>query len=338
MQFSPDGTMLLVGFTDGTFRVLEPATLETLLEFKAHDRPVMSVDMSPKMDYFLTAGGNMIKLWNRAGKHIGNFAGHATTIWDAEISKDGKHAVSSAYNKTFLLWDAYNGVIASHMRGHEDVTPAVAISPDDRFIASGSNDRTIRIWDLNTRQVVRTMQGPAAEILDVAYSPDGELLSVCSVERNIRVYDVEKGTLRFLLKGHRAPVRKTAFSPDGRFLVSASEDVNMILWDMETGEKIHTYLDNEGMLMDVLFHPDGRSVYSISRAGDLSRWELAPEIFVVRYFGNPYREELDNDPLFMPRQKGESRNDYQSRLTEADSRKKDIIDSLYSRYLLERKD
>jgi WD40 repeat protein len=337
INLSPDGKLLLAGYRDGSFRLLDPATFQVFLEVKdAHQKAVTAMDMPPKMDFILTAGGNEIKLWNRSGKHIGNFSGHATTIWNVDISNDGKYAVSSAFNKTFILWDVYNGVIAEYMRGHDDVTLSVAISPDNSLIASGSNDLTIRIWDLETRQVLTTLHGPTREIYDVAFSPDGRMLAAASGEHTIRVYDLENEDLTHLLKGHRDAVKKLAFSPEGRFLVSASEDHSLILWDVVTGDRIHTFLLNGDIPLDVVFHPDGGSFYSISGAGDLTRWRLDPEIFVLRYYDTPYHDELSRDTIFKPRRKGESKKDYQARLEEAEKQKSAIIDRYFQLYLKER--
>ena len=337
VNLSPDGKLLLAGFTDGSFRVLDPESFQVLLEVPgAHDKAITAMDMPPKMDFIMTAGGKMIKLWNRNGKHIGNFSGHATTIWNADISPDGKQAVSSGFNKTFLLWDVYNGVIAEHMRGHEDVTLAVCISPDNRLIASGSNDLTIKIWDLETRQVISTLHGPTQDIFDVAFSPDSRLVAAASAEQTIRVYNVEGERLVHLLKGHRGTVRKLAFSPDGRYLVSASEDMTLILWDVTTGDRIHTYLDNEDMMLDVVFHTDGKSFYCISKAGDLTHRALSPEIFVLRYYDAPYQEAISADSVFQPRRKGEARKEYQARLAEADKKRAEIVDRYYRQYLQER--
>jgi dipeptidyl aminopeptidase/acylaminoacyl peptidase len=334
LNFSPDGTLLLVGFAEGDFRVLDPESFQVLLEVpSAHSKAVTAIDMPPKMDFFLTAGGNEIKLWDRSGKHIGNFSGHATTIWNVDISGDGKYAVSSAFNKTFLLWDVYNGVIASYMRGHEDVVLSVCISPDNRLIASGSNDHTIKIWDLETRQVKSTLNGPTQDVFDVTFSPDSRMVAVASGERNIRVYSLEDSTLVHLLKGHRDAVRKVDFSPNGRYLISASEDHSLVLWDVTSGDRIHTFLENEDVLLDVQFHPDGGSFYSISRAGNLTRWKLDPEIFVVRYFDTAYQEALAAEPIFEPRRKTEAKKDFEARMEEAEMRKSEIIDRFYRQYL-----
>lgn len=334
INFSPDGTLLLAGFYDGSFRLLDPETFEMKLEvLNAHYKAVNAMDMPPKMDFILSAGHNTIKLWDRTGKHVANWTAHATTIWNVDISNDGKHAVSSAFNKTFLLWDVYHNAVLERMQGHEDVTMSVCISPDNQWIASGSNDLSIKIWDISTRQVVKTLHGPTQDVYDLTFSPDSRLLAVASKDRTIRVYNLEEEKLIHLLKGHRDMVMEVAFSPDGQYLVSGSADRSLILWDVESGERIHAFLDNEEAVLDLVYHPDGKSFYSVSFAGDLTRWEVAPEIFVLKYYDQSYREALGADPVFEPRRKDESKKEYQLRTEKANRKKEIILEHYYQRYL-----
>lgn len=337
INLSPDGKILLAGFQDGSFRLLDPVTFEARLEVSgAHYKAVNAMDMPPKMDFVLTAGHNTIRLWDLTGQPVASWNAHATTIWNVDISGDGKYAVSSAFNKTFLLWDVYNSVVLEQMRGHEDVALSVCISPDNRLIASGSNDLTVRIWDMETRREVKSLHGPTQDVYDVEFSPDSRLLAVASKDRTIRVYDLQKEQLIHLLKGHRDMVMEVAFSPDGRYLVSGSADHSLILWDVATGERIHAFLDNEEAVLDLVYHPDGHSFYSISFAGDLTRWMVHPEIFVLRYFEKPYSDELAADPLFEPKRKGESKKEYAARAEEAARKKALILDRYYRQYLATR--
>ena len=337
INISPDGNLLLSGFNDGSFRLLDPESFEVKLEVKnAHVKAVNAMDMPPKMDFVLSAGHNSIKLWDMNGKHLANWTAHATTIWNVDISNDGLRAVSSAFNKTFLLWDVYNSVLLEKMRGHEDVCMSVCISPNNKFIASGSNDQILRIWDMETLQVTKTLNGPSLDVYDVEISPDNRLLAVASKDRSVRIYDLEEENLEHLLKGHQDMVMEVEFSPDGQYLISGSADQSIILWDVNSGEKVHSFLDNEQAVMDLVYHPDGNSFYSISYAGDLTRWELDPEIFVIRYFDKPYHEELSSDPLFEARRKNESKKEFQARKAEAGIKKAQILDRYYKLYLSER--
>ena len=334
---SPDGSLLLAGFTDGSFKIMDPASFLVALEVpNAHYKAVTAMDMPPNMDFFLSAGHTSIKLWDRNGKHLSDWNGHATTIWNAEISKDGKWAVSSAMNKTFLLWDVRKNELSEHMRGHEDICMSVCISPDNRLIASGSNDLTLKIWDLDTRKVISTLHGPTGDIYDVEFSPDSRLLAASSKDHSVRVYEVEGARLLHLLKGHSEMVMEAAFSPGGHYLITGSADRTVILWDVSSGEKIHQFSEIEGTVMDLAFHPDGQSFYSISTAGDLTRWSMHPEIFVLKYKEEPYLHELSGDPVFEPRRKGESKKDFETRQSQAESKKAGIIDRYYKQYLEEK--
>ncbi len=334
INISPDGLFLLSGFEDGSYRLLDPDSFETKLEvLGAHYKAINAMDMSPKMDFILTAGHNSIKLWDRSGKHLFDWNAHATTIWNAEISSDGLWAVSSAMNKTFLLWDVNNNALVERMRGNEDVCLAVSISPDSRLIASGGYDLTVRIWDLETRQMISQLHGPTQDIYDIEFSPDGSLLAASSKDNSTRVYDLKEEKLLHLLKGHQALVLEAEFSPDGNYLVTASADQSIILWNVLRGERIHQFLDNEATVMDLVFHPDGQSFYSISLASDLTRWKVDPEIFVLKYYEDPYREDLAADPVFEAKRKGESKRDYQDRMAKAAARKHEIIALYYDQYL-----
>jgi WD40 repeat protein len=333
INISPDGTLLMAGFDDGSFCLLDPDSFMATLEVKeAHHKAVNALDMPPKMDLILSAGGNQIKLWDRNGKYLIDWKGHATTIWNAEMSRDGLWALSSAMNKTFLLWDVYNSSLLEKMRGHTDVCMAVSISPDSRLIASAGNDQSIRIWDRESRQVISELHGPSDDTYDVDFSPDGSLLAVCSKDKSARIYDLKEGKLLHVLKAHTDLVLEAEFSPDGRYLVTGSADQSLILWEVKSGEKIHQFLENDGAVMDLVFFPDGNSFYSISYAGDLTRWGL-PKIFVLKYLEKEYGDELAADPIFEPKRKGESKKDYQARVQEAGAKEAEIISRLYKQYL-----
>jgi WD40 repeat protein len=119
-------------------------------------------------------------------------------------------------------------------------------------------------------------------------------------------------------------------------LVSGGADQRLLLWDVKSGERIHTFLGHEGAVLDLTFHPDGKSVYSVSFDGTVIRWGIDPEIFVLKYYSEPFGQELSEDQIFDPRQPGESRKAYQQRTLRADSVRSELIRKYYHRYLSER--
>lgn len=334
INISPDGTKLLTGFEDGSFSILDAETLEVLTHVEgAHSKAIYALEYDPKMKFILSAGHHSIKIWTPEGEHFANWKSHTTTIWNVDISSDGKYAVSSEFNKTFRLWDVYSGEILELMRSHEDVTMAVTISPDSRYVASGSNDLTVKIWDIESRKPIKTLQGATQDIYDVKFSPDGKLIAVASKDQNVRIYDLEEEKMIHLLKGHSDFVMEIEFSPDGRYLISASADQLVSLWEVSTGVKIYSYIENEAALLDIAYHPDGNSIYGTSIDNYVTRWAVDPEIFVLKYYYDPYMEEIFSNHLFDERRKKESKKDYLSRMVRADKKRAEIVNQYYQQYL-----
>jgi len=333
--FSPDGTLLLAGFDDGSFQLLHPEKLEVLLEVdQAHPKAVNGIVMPPNMDFILTAGQNILKVWDRQGKHLYDWRAHGTTIWNLDLSSDGKNAVTSAMNRTFLLWDVYNGKVLKKMQGHQQLCMAVDISPDDQWIASAAKDE-IRIWDLKTRELLQSLHGPPYEIYDVKFGSGKDLLALATRKNVVHIWDLAKEEEKVRLQGHQELVLEVEFCPQGPYLLSASADQSVILWDIRRGERIHQFLDQEGAVSDLVFHPDGQSFFLVSSAGELKQYRLDPELFVRRYYPDEYLKELSLEPGLEERRKGESRKAYESRLKQAEGKKRSITERYYNRYLEE---
>ena len=246
--------------------------------------------------------------------------------------------VSTEVNKTFQLTNVYEGRIEQAMRGHDDVTFAVAFSPDGTLIASGSNDRKVFLWDLESREVIATFQGISDNIYDVAFSPDGKSIAAASADNSVHIWDIGSGKLTALLKGHQEMVLEIEFSPDGKYLLSASADQAIKLWDLASGEQLYAYLENEASIPDIEFLPEGNQFVSACMDGKLRIRRIDPEIFVMKYYRESFMKEIDENPLFLPKQKGEKRSDFIDRQSAAVEARKELIGKYYKKYLDENKD
>jgi hypothetical protein len=61
-------------------------------------------------------------------------------------------------------------------------------------------------------------------------------------------------------------------------------------------------------------------------------WKIHPEIFVLKYFSDDYEKEIKENPVFLPKQKGEKKADYAIRMEEAEKIKEEIILKYYLKY------
>ena len=103
--FSPDGTMLASGASNGTVRVWDVETETNIATLIGHTNWVYSVAFSP--DSRTLASGSSdetIKLWDiEAGKNITTLQGHR--VESVAFSPDGAILASGSYDGTIFLWD-----------------------------------------------------------------------------------------------------------------------------------------------------------------------------------------------------------------------------------------
>ncbi|MCF8226364.1 MAG: WD40 repeat domain-containing protein [Bacteroidales bacterium] len=336
VNISPEQEWILAGLEDGTLHVLDISTRMEILKIEgAGLNAIYDIEMTPTGDVIFVAAGNRISLFDTSGKPLTVWGHHRNTIWSMDISHDGQYMASTEVNKTFQLIDVFTGERKQFMRGHDDVVLAVDFSPDGKLLASGSNDKKVFLWEMDSLRVIQTFQGLSDNIYDVAFSPDGKYLAAASKDESVRIWDIEKNKLFRLLKGHKEMVLEIEFSPDGKYLLSAGADGAIKLWDIKSGEQLYAYLENEGAVADICFLPGGKTFVSAGMDENLKIWELNPEIFVLKYFPEDYKKEMENDPLFLPRQKGEKRSEYNERTKKASGKKKEIIDRYYRQYLQE---
>ena len=333
VAFSPDGTRIIAGFSNGTARIIDLASEKTEIEVKGHWKAVNAVAFDPKGRYFLTAGDNTIKIWSPKGEQIYNLKDHTTTIVTVDIDSTGEFMVSGAISHIFKQWNVLKGEVIRNYNGHTDVAMAVCFSKDGKRIASGSGDHTIKIWDAETGTELMSLPGHEGDINAVEFSPDGKLLASCGKDNTIHIYDLTAGKLLRTLKGHKKSVISIAFSPDGLHLLSASLDEEIRLWEVATGKTIYSFIDHEAPVTHVAFSPDGSIFASSSLDKTIKIWRFSKEIVADFYYSPQIIEKMNGMEVFWPKQKGESSSDYRERQKKAESDKAAIYDEFYQKYL-----
>ncbi len=333
VSYSPDGLFILAGYNDGNGRLIRIEDENYTANYSGHWKGIQAIEMSNSGKFVMTAGDNTVKIWTPDGKEIKSFSDHTTTIWSADLDSTGKYIVTGAFNKTFKLMNVVTGEKAEDMRGHSDVVMTVCFNRKGTKIASASGNHEIWIWDLATRQVEQKLNGQSEDIYCLDFNPDGTMLASGSKDKTIRIFNLQDGNLLQILKGHSSHILDVEFSPDGQHLLSCSFDHSIRLWEIPTGKILYTFIDHKDAVLDLAFNPDGKTFASASNDKTIKIWSFSPEIFVNYYYSPQISSEMEARKEFLPKEKSESKSDYEARLNKASALKEEIYAKYYKLYI-----
>ena len=271
VSFSPDGSLLASGSSDGTILLWDMRSRERVATL-GHTDGVAAVSFSP--DGSLLASGSSdgtILLWDMRSRERVATLGHTDGVVAVSFSPDGSLLASGSSDGTILLWDMRSRERVATL-GHTDGVVAVSFSPDGSLLASGLGDRTVLLWDVATREQVATL-GHRFWVNAVSFSPDGTLLASGLWHRTVLLWDVATREQVATLEGHTNVVYSVSFSPDGALLATGGWDGMVILWDVLTREKIIAFGHTDA-IRSVSFSPDGTTLAAGGGDGTILLWNV----------------------------------------------------------------
>ena len=175
--FSPDGSRILLGDTNGLGILWDMTTDQEIARLKGHTLAINDVEFSPDGRTALTSSqdGLMI-LWDAStGQEIRQFT-LVGPINGVEFSPDGHTAISGSDDSLVRLWDLNTGTELRRFVGHTVPVYAVHFSPDASTIFSSGVTEAILEWDVATGQAIRRY--PRSSDWDFTLSPDGQSLFI----------------------------------------------------------------------------------------------------------------------------------------------------------------
>lgn len=293
-QFSSDGKRMVTASSDGTARVWDVATGQTLAELRGHgvtltveaSSPEVLDDVniarfSPDGQRIVTASNDRTaRIWDAAtGAELAVLRGQTDSVAQAEFSADGTRVVTRDESQSVRVWDASSGTQIALIEAKDSVGRQALMtahfSPDGKNILTAGPDRVAQIWDAATGKALVEMRGHEGFVNSARYSPDGTRVVTASQDSTARVWDAVTGQLLATLAGHSGRVLDARFSLDGERIVTVGEDETARLWLAQDGRNIGRFVGHTGPLHTAEFSPDGQWLLTSSEQDGTARvWDV----------------------------------------------------------------
>src|SRR5262249_43380564 len=228
LPFAPDGKTLATVGGDGTARLWDSATAETLGILWVETNSLCTVAFSsdgrilaagtarlptgkrfPSTRYAPPADGmsSHITLYDlRERKILRTFDAHADGVYSLQFSHDGKILVSGGKDGVVNFWDSNSGALQRAVTNSIGPVYGISFAPKDRSLATTgwqptSANADLQILSSKTGQALHQFDEPG-QVVCLAYSPDGATLATAGTDQLISLWDVTSGRLRAKFTGH----------------------------------------------------------------------------------------------------------------------------------------
>jgi WD40 repeat protein/tRNA A-37 threonylcarbamoyl transferase component Bud32 len=256
-RFSPDGTELAVGISNGV-RLWDLETGNPIGNALSHRGRVYAVAFGPDGSKLATASADhTARLWDVAsGTPLRAVFEHANSVNSMAFSPDGTKLATGSFDTTACVWNLANGTQKLNTLSHAGDVYAVAFTPDGKLatLAADRGDATVQLWDADTGKHLAQTLRHIGGVHGRAFSPDGAKLATTS-GINTRLWDVATGK-RFgdVLQPTGACA---AFSVDGTKLVTGTPGNTAQIWEVTSGKPLGRALKHTSLVLSVAFSPNG---------------------------------------------------------------------------------
>lgn len=275
VAYSPDGSRVAAGSSDGTVFIWTPGEGRELFALKGHRAAITRISFTNDGKRMVSSSHDQTaRLWDaRSGKEIAVLRGHEDVVWTAFFNADGSRIVTSSYDTTARVWNGENGEVVAVMKGHKDRLSWGTFSDSGKQVLTASTDTTARTWDTETGEEMAVMTGHTGPVWHAIFAYVGSRIRVVTVSEDstARVWEAETGEEIHVLKGHNSAVNDVAIAGEAR-VATVSFDKTARLWDIDSGKELAILRDHAGRLLRVATRRDRKRIVTVAEEGPPQLW------------------------------------------------------------------
>jgi len=230
-----DGVRILLGFDNGTLRLIDPITGSISMEISGHQFPILSVCFGPDDSYFVSSSlDSTTKIWNaRNGEMKFHLQAAAQGCYICQWTDPAR--VLGYDNDT--IWNVYIPNIVHTLQECRSVI--CRIVDDNGYFLLTQAENGYQIWDPERGIKLRALLPRRGVTNSGIRSKDNKFAIATPVSGKINICDPQSGQpIRFLRCP--GPVLQMQLASDDNFFLTACGNGVIVAWDPRTGDLIRS--------------------------------------------------------------------------------------------------
>ena len=279
---APTGSKVLVCMEDGSVRVMDAKTHQTVKILARHLQPAYAAAWS-KDGLYVATGDETARIFLESpvsGAKIREYRTHTKGIEKLSFNITREYLISTGKDDQINVYDLNKD---SKKEAHKILgkganfygatfSPTLPYTFSTGILGPGG-----RCYDcVSCKQTGFLTTGDSQGVFDIGYNPSGTRIVTAGKNGEADVFDAKTFKKLGGLKGHQDFVMYTAVSPNGKLIATASTDRSVKIWNAYTMSKVAELPNENTVGSPVCFTADGNSLVTVNDSGYLQFNTITP--------------------------------------------------------------